>query len=182
MKSIQLSFVLVICVYLLGCASGAKMENMEFQGNQKTYPQTLKDNIEVAEVSGGKKTNPAWTSQISNEAFSGALKNTLISQGLFSVNGKYQLDVQMIKVEQPMFGFDLQVITEVRYTLSNRENSKVVMEEVISAPYTATVSDSFVATDRLRLANEGSAKQNIEYLLNKLSELKIDAQEISLAE
>jgi hypothetical protein len=44
------------------------------------------------------------------------------------------------------------------------------------------MSEAFAAIKRLRLANEGAGQKNIEMLLEKLSELKINQSEISLAE
>jgi len=78
-------------------------------------------------------------------------------------------------------GFDLKVTTQVRYVLSNKANNKTVLDETVTAAYTAGVSDAFMGTKRLRLANEGSAKKNIEGLLDKLSQLNIAPEEISLA-
>ncbi len=181
MKFIRVTFVLIICSYLWGCASGAKMENMVFHGEQKEYSGEMKENLGLGEVSGGEKTNPAWTSEIDNEAFSGAVKKSLKSQGLYSDNGKYQLEVKMLKVDQPLFGLNLEVTTHVRYILSNTDNGSVVFDDTVIAPHTAGVGDAFAAVKRLRLANEGSAQKNIEGLLNKLTELRIELQGISLA-
>ncbi|MBT8420204.1 MAG: hypothetical protein KJO08_05000 [Gammaproteobacteria bacterium] len=130
MKLTKLLFVLTIFLYLFGCASGAKIENMVFQENQKTYPDGLHKNMEVTKVSGGEKTNPLWTSEISNEAFLGALKESLLSQGLYSADGKLRLEVKMIKVDQPLFGLDFKVITHVRYILTNRIDNSVILERV----------------------------------------------------
>lgn len=182
MKYIKYMFVLVFCLYLWGCASGAKTENMVFHGNQKEYSGELQENLGLGEVSGGKKTNPAWTSEIDNDAFAGAVKESLRSQGLYADNGKYQLEVKMLKVDQPLFGLNLEVTTHVQYMLTNTESGAVVFDDTVVAPHTASVGDAFVAVKRLRLANEGSAKKNIEGLLNKLADLQIESQEISLAE
>jgi len=181
LKTLKILFVLIGCSYLWGCASGAKMENMVFQGDKKEYPSEIQENMGLGEVSGGTKTNPLWTSEIDSESFSGAVKESLKSQGLYSGNGKYQLEVKMLKVDQPLFGFNLKVTTHVQYTLTNSDSGAVVFDDTVIAPYTASVDDAFVAVKRLRLANEGSAQKNIEELLNKLSALRIESQEISLA-
>ncbi|MBU2713200.1 hypothetical protein KCG35_19210 [Zooshikella sp. WH53] len=154
---------------------------MIYQGEQKTYPKELKDNLEVSSVSGGEKTNPAWTSEIDNDAFSAAVKKSLSSQGLLSESGKYQLEVKMLKVDQPLFGFDMTVTTHVQYTLTDKTNNVTVLNETIVAPYTATVSDAFSGIKRLRLANEGSGKKNITGLLEKLSKLNISSHQISVS-
>ena len=143
------------------------MENMVFHGDQKKYSEEIQENLGLGQVSGGKKTNPAWTSEIDNEAFLGAVKESLKSQGLYSDNGKY--------------GLDLEVTAHVRYILTNVDSGEVIFDDTVITPHTAGVGDAFAAVKRLRLANEGSAKKNIEGLLNKLSDLRIDPQEISLA-
>lgn len=180
MKFIKLTIMVFACAYLWGCASGAKMENMVFHGDQNEYVDEIKQNMSLGEVSGGKKTNPAWTSEIDNESFSGAVKESLKSQGLYSDNGNYSLKVQMLEVDQPMFGMSFEVTTHVQYILTDVRNGKVVLDEVVVAPYTATMSDAFLGATRLRLANEGAAKKNIEGLPEKLSELDIKASQVWL--
>lgn len=180
MKILKLAFIFLVSAYLFGCASPAKMENMVYQGNQKAYPEQLRKNVDVSSVSGGKKTNPAWTSEIDDEAFSGALKQSLSAQGLLSDKGGYQLEARLLKVEQPMFGFDIKVTTHVQYILTDVKTNSVVLDKTVVSPYTATVGDAFAAVKRLRLANEGSGKKNIEGLLDKLSALKIRPKAITL--
>jgi hypothetical protein len=180
MKTIRLLMLVSLSAFLFGCASGAKMENMTYLESQKTYDKSLQNEIGVSDVSGGKDTNPAWTSEISNAAFYGALKASLSEQGLLSNSGKYSLKVYMKKVEQPLFGIDMTVTTHVTYVLTDTTNNTVVLDKTVVAPYTATIGDAFVGAQRLRLANEGSGKRNIEWLLEALSKLKIEPHEISL--
>ena len=181
MKLVKIALILTAAIYITGCASGAKIENMTYQGAQKSYSEDIKRNVGLSGVSGGEKTNPAWTSEISDEAFSGAVKNSLQAQGLLSDDGIYKLKVKLIKVDQPMFGLDLEVKTHVQYTLTNSTDNSVVFNETIVAPHTATIGDAFAAVKRLRLANEGSGMKNIEQFLEKLSELEISKSQISLA-
>ncbi|MCK7546665.1 hypothetical protein ACFPQA_06855 [Marinobacter koreensis] len=181
MRNARILAVLAAVLYLSGCASGAKMGNMVYEGPVKAYDTALQSNVNVANVSGGEDTNPAWTSEIDNDAFAGALKQSLRKQGLLSGSGRYQLEALLLEVDQPMFGLDFKVTTHVKYILTDRKNNgAVVLNETIVAPYTATVGDAFVAIKRLRLANEGSGKANIQNLLEKLSELKIQPGDISL--
>ncbi|MDO8827591.1 hypothetical protein [Methylophaga sp.] len=182
MKLAKMTLILAAMLYLSGCASGAKVENMAYQGAQKNYSEALKQSVEVGDVTGGKETNPLWTSEISSEAFSSAVKQSLSDQGLLSENGRYKLTVNMLSVEQPFMGFDLEVTTYVQYSLVDSQDNSVVFKETIIAPYTATMNDAFAAVKRLRLANEGAGQKNIEMLLEKLSELKITKNQISLAE
>ncbi|WP_028864032.1 hypothetical protein [Psychromonas aquimarina] len=182
MKVIKSTLAIATCLYLAGCASGAQLQNMVYQGEQKVYPAEVQNNLALSSVSGGEETNPVWTSEISDEAFSGAIKQSLLKQGLFSDDGKYSLAVKMVEIDQPSFGFDMTVTTKVQYTLTETLSGVVVLDEAVVAPHTATVGDAFSGVERLRLANEGSGKKNIELLLEKLAELKIENNQITLVQ
>jgi hypothetical protein len=183
MTTFRVLTITALIIILGGCASGAKKENMDFLSTEKqySYDDALKNDVGLSSVSGGEDTNPLWTSEISNEDFTGAVRMSLKSQGLLSPKGRYTLKVNLIKVDQPLFGLDLTVTTHVKYILTDSKNNTVLVDETVDAPYTATFSDSMIAMTRLQLANEGSGKLNIQGLLEKLSALKIDANEISLA-
>jgi hypothetical protein len=180
MQAIKKIVILAAVAYLAGCASGAKMEGMVPSKSQQQYESALKANVEVASVSGGEKTNPAWTSEIGGDEFKGALEEGLKAQGLLATSGKYKLKVEMVKVDQPMIGLDLTVTTHVKYTLTDSASGAKVFEETIVAPHTATFGDSAMAVKRLRLANEGSGKKNIDLFLDKLAALKIKKEQVSL--
>jgi hypothetical protein len=77
---------------------------------------------------------------------------------------------------------DFKVTTEVEYTLVEKASGKVLFRETLRTPFTAGVGDAFVAVKRLRLANEGAAKENIAALLKRLSALKVDASQVSLSQ
>ena len=183
MNIIKLSAILLSIAFLYGCASGAKMENMIYDGtsiDKSQFDRSLKQQVSVDTVSGGEETNPMWTSEISNEAFSGAVKQSLNNMGLLAPKGRYQLNVKLLNVDQPLFGFDMTVTTNVQYTLTDIKTGRVIFDRKVSAAHTATVSDAFVAITRLRLANEGSGKKNIEALLKHLLRLKIKPGNISM--
>lgn len=183
MKKLKYLLFTILIIALGGCASGAKKEKMAYLSSDKqySYDSTIKKNVGLSSVSGGEKTNPLWTSEISNEAFTGAVKLSLESQGLLSENGRYKLEVSLLKVDQPAFGLDMTVTTSVKYVLTDSKNNTTLIDATIDAPYTATFSDAFAGMVRLQLANEGSGKKNIQGLLVKLSTLKIDVSEISIA-
>lgn len=183
MKVIKLLAVIAASTYLFGCAAGAKQENIAYRSYQQvTYAQELNQNVSLDSVSGGRATNPAWTSEISNGAFHGALRDSLAAQNLYSDTGRYKLQASLVGVDQPLFGFDMTVTTRIRYTLVDTQTNQVLLEEVIAAPHTATTGDAFVGTTRLRLANEGSAKKNIQNFLDRLAQLKIEPNQVSLVQ
>ena len=183
MNYLKIALISLAIITLGGCATGAKLENMTYTDSsyfEKTFDSELKNDVQVSQVTGGEKTNPAWTSEISNDAFKGALKNSLKSQGLYSESGKYALSAQLIRVDQPLFGLDFTVTTNINYKLIDTTSNQVLINETIIAPYTATVGDAFIAIERLRLANEGSGKENIKFLMKKLNDLNISPNAIAI--
>ena len=183
MKDFKIFFVICVSIMLLGCASSAKIEGMAYEneyGLKFLFDKRLHENVVVNDVSGGQITNPLWTSEISNEEFKLALKLSLKTQHLYSASGRYRLDAQLLEVKQPVFGLSFTVITKVKYTILDNRYGKVVLDKVVVADYTATMGDSFWGIKRLRLANEGSAKNNIEKLIRSLSIKQVEAGKLSL--
>ncbi len=155
-KALRLLLLIGLSGVLFGCASGAKVENMSYMEAKHRYADALEANVGVNDVSGGTETNPLWTSEISNDAFRQAVKDSLSSQGLLSESGNYDLAIQLLEVKQPIMGFDLTVTTRIRYVLTDKSSDEVVMDEMIITPHTSTMADAFAAVKRLRLANEGA--------------------------
>ncbi len=181
MKIFNAVLVSVLTLTLYGCASPAKFENMAHtQASGRVFDNALKKEVTVKPVQGGEDTNPLWTSEISSESFQKAVEQSLASNGLLSKSGRYKLKVILAKIDQPLFGLDLTVTTHVNYVLVDSKTDKIIFNELVVTPYTATFSDAAFAVKRLRLANEGAGKKNIEGLLKKLSNVKINKRDISL--
>ena len=181
MKKMNILLVAVLSLVVLGCASASKKESMINVPTDTGYKfePVLEKNIGVSAVSGGKKTNPAWTSEIDDAAFKGALADSLKLRGLLAeTGGKYQLEVKMLSVKQPLMGLDMTVGTKIQYILKDSASGKVVFDKTIDAEHTATMGDAFAGVKRLRLANEGSAKANIGKFIEELKKLK--ASDISV--
>ena len=45
MKRVKKALVIATSLYLVGCASGAQVENMVYQGEQKSYPTAVQNNL-----------------------------------------------------------------------------------------------------------------------------------------
>lgn len=162
-----------------GCATPAKVESMEVSGVNPGTVNTssgLRDRVGVTKVIGGEETNPLWTSEISSEGFRQALERSLRNAGLLAAlqgASKYALEADLKKVDQPLVGVDMTVVTTVHYVLKERESGVLIWEGDIVSPYTATFSQAFMGFERLRVANEGSAKKNISDLIEKLYSLDV---------
>jgi len=157
-----------------GCATPSKPDEMV--ATPATVVHRNSDSVSVA-VSGGKETNPMWTSQISSDAFAEALRDSIQKSGLFGSvtdgGGSYKLNAFLGKVDQPLFGLSMTVKMEVSYTLVDTRSGKTVWQKDIASQYTAHPSDAFVAVKRLRLANEGAARANIQQAIAEMSTLSL---------
>ena len=162
---------------LAGCASGARSTAMVPQIPALVHQNT--DSVSVS-VIGGKKTDPLWASQVSNEDFQNALTQAITNSKLFSTvlpmgSGKYVLEIRLLKLKQPLLGFDMMVVATTDWALySGAPNSNAIWSDTISRDYTATVGDALMGVERLRLANEGAIRETIKAGLQELSQIALE--------
>lgn len=175
MKHNLLSYALVALtsVLLSACASGSRYEMMVVPSDSElTAPAKFKNNISIVDIAGGKETNPLLLSKVSNEAFAKALEVSLENNGYLSADGKYGLDAELLGLEQPVFGFDFTVDSIVNYNLTTKKGNSVVFKDTIKSKGTATVGDSLLGVERLKMANEKSVQNNIKDFLKTLALMK----------
>ena len=165
-----------ICLLLAlsACAIPAKPENMTVTAPtlERWQDPGLANAVYLDEVRGGEPTDPLWTSEVGNEEFRQALADSLRKRGYLSETPEgsaYLLRANLLGVSQPIFGFEFEVTTHVNYELIVKESDAPYMLETISAAYTADMGDAFFGVQRLRLANEGAIRANIEAFLEKLA-------------
>lgn len=183
LRRVALGLSVVSAIWLVGCATPASSTNMTLRAAEATEvrqrtPEALKGNVALRDVTGGKETNPAWVSNVSSSEFERALEESLRSVGMLSSNrqtGRYQLVAHLEKLDQPFAGFDMTVTSTVGYSLVERSTGKAVWQKSLVTPYTAKMGDAFVGSERLRLANEGTIRQNISQLIAELQQLKVTA-------
>lgn len=169
----------VVAIILLGfalsaCAAGARTGAMVADVQTGTIigeENPLRKSVELSSVEGGKDTNPLWTSEVGGEEFSAALRQSLALHAILADGegeGKYILKADLLKVKQPLMGFNLTVKSDVHYTLTETESGKVLFDEEIHAEYTAKMGDALLGAKRLQIANEGSIQKNIATLIEML--------------
>jgi len=184
MTYLRLLLACALIALCAGCASPAQVSGMSVatdQAKTAAYDSGLHHNVQLSEVNGGDKTNPLWTSEIDGPDFGAALKQSLANAELLGDgSAPYGLRANLLRVDQPIFGLNFEVTSEVEYTLIESRTSKVLWREIIRTPFTAGIGDSVIGIKRLRLANEGSARANITALLKRLGELNVDARQVSL--
>lgn len=125
--------------------------------------------VTTVSVSGGQETNPLWTAEVSNDAFKTALESSLTAAGYMGTEGRpLTVTAALIELKKPFAGLDLTVTSQVRYTVSSADRS--IFDETVSATGTASMGDALMATERLRMANEKSMKENIREFLRRFRE------------
>jgi hypothetical protein len=169
-------FVLVAGLAVGGCASAAKPEAMLARMSAPVHQSQFDVNVTVI---GGKETSQMRGSQISDQDFAEALQDSIIQSGLFrraTADGvaAYKLQAVIVGMNQPTFGASRTVSMEVNYTLARTNPKEVVWQKAVTSTYTAPFSEAFIGATRLRKANEGSARKNIEQAINEMSQLRLD--------
>jgi len=173
MKNIIIKSAAIISLSVLatGCAMPAATENMIIHPAASKIPvsQKYKGAMAVRDVTGGEETNPLWTSQVDNASFKEALEKSLAEIGYNAPDGKkprYFIDADLRSLDQPFIGLDFDVSANVVY---NVEKNGVKTKYPINAVGTASVSDAFIAVERLKIANERAIKENIKYFFTTIA-------------
>lgn len=173
------SFALLGCSYLLffaGCAARASRMIPSSYDLTNKHPCTVK-----VEVVGGRETHPLWTSQISDSAFTEALRRAILKSGVFVAAVKderpdYLLDVTILHYDQPVIGpkigmgFDVNMVT--RWELSKAGEYKRVWMDTVSTTYKTKLCEA-ILEGRLRKANEGVVRENIKEAIRRLSQIQL---------
>lgn len=164
-------FTIIVAAYILvGCATPASQQAMTVNASDISVntSEKLKEQVLIRSVTGGKDTNPLWTSQVDSQSFKAALEQSLAAIGYKtnSASAKYKIDANLQDLNQPGFGLTFNVQSTVAYTVATDARTNNVP---ITATGTATPSDAIIATERLKIANERSIKENIKAFINRLT-------------
>ena len=150
---------------LAGCVSGARSTALTAPATAKSLARNdeyIYHAVGVGSVGGGKDSDVVAGSQISSANFRKALENSLDLSGLLaSGEPKIVVDAAIEQVDQEVFDINLDVATTVFYRARRVSNGAIVYEKRITTNYEARFSESFVRSERFRLANEGSGRANI---------------------
>ncbi|PXY45396.1 hypothetical protein DMB68_11990 [Flavobacterium hydrophilum] len=143
------------------------------------------DKIFVKPVIGGEETSPFGISKISNKNFGEAFKKSILHSNAFSkisnaTNDDWIIEISIISVDKPKFGFNFTVKTIIDYKLYYK--NKLVFSKKIDQSGKATFSDATIGQKRVRIANEFSAKKNIKSLFESLNEITLDEMDLHSAE
>lgn len=137
-----------------------------------TAASPYRNAIGVGTVSGGRGAAPLWTARVGNAEFREALGQALANAGLAAVQGgRYRLDADLQKLEEPFAGFAMTVEATIAYKLADSTSGAVVYQNTITTPATATMDDALDGLARMRIANERAIRANLRRLVEELSAL-----------
>ena len=163
-------------VLVAGCATASQPAAMTPAAVVITqrHPQVV-----AVKVIGGSVTSATGMSKISNEDFESALRRAIAQSGVFAevaapTVASCHLDVVIARLEQPFWGASLKVTLETNWTLRRRGETAPVWEKAITSTYTARAGEAFAGVTRLRLANEGAARLNIEEAIRQISRVNLE--------
>ncbi len=159
-------------LFLGGCATPAQSNAMvpTSLGPVTKHPESLS-----VSVTGGSETSAAGASQISSADFAAALSQSIQQSGLFAKiipagqSGDYQLQVAIVRLQQPMFGFSMTATIETSWTLTRLSDHAAIWRKAITTSHTAKAGEAFAGVTRLRLATEGAARDNIQDAITQMS-------------
>ncbi|HUR58055.1 MAG TPA: hypothetical protein VM029_10130 [Opitutaceae bacterium] len=162
-------------LFLGGCATASQSAAMVAKPPTAVtkHPESLS-----VTVTGGSETSAMTASKISDADFAEAIKASVTQSGLFakvaaSDASDYHLDVQIVRLVQPMFGASFTVTMETSWFLRRRSDLNIVWQKGITSNFTATMGDAVVGVTRLRLANEGAARANIQDAITQLGAIAL---------
>lgn len=153
------------------CASAARPDAMTVLPSsiQVAQPQDFAHRgLKISNVNGGTSTNPLWTSQVSTQDFRIALEESLRGANYLGseTNAPLALTASLLDLKQPLAGFDMSVTSTVRYSVTDGAGG-MIFDETVSAVGTARMGEAFAGTERLRLANEYSIRENIKSFIER---------------
>jgi hypothetical protein len=160
--------MVVLAFFAPGLAACATQQAMTVASGAVANPSPKYRNaIAVRSVSGGQVMNVLTVPGVANEPLKAALESTLAANGYLAQSStpKFYLDAEILNLDQPLIGLDLDVTADVTYKISG---TGAAAAYPIKTRGRATFSDSPIAADRMRIANERAMHQNIEQFLQAL--------------
>lgn len=85
---------------------------------------------------------------------------------------RFSLDAFLVEMKRPAGGLTFKVDAIIRYKITSNPDGAVLFDDVLIGSHTARFDDAFIATNRMRLANQGAVRANIAALLSRLNELE----------
>jgi uncharacterized protein YcfL len=160
---------------LVGCSTPATRGAMTPQGIvvSKHNPYSVH-----VQTSGGAETSATSGSNISDAELKASIEDIVIQSKVFKsivqgAGGDYELSVRVVSLSKPLFGATFTVEMEAAWSLTKQADRSVLMRKSVKSSGKATMGEAFVGANRLRMAVENAARDNISQGLMAVGELKL---------
>ncbi|MFA6265213.1 MAG: hypothetical protein WC670_05800 [Pseudolabrys sp.] len=162
MKFLKMMLALALAASVAACATSQGMSVGAVGNSLPKYRHA----VEVRSVTGGAMMNVLTQPGVSNGPLKEALETSLRANGyLASGRARYFIDAEIKNLDQPIIGLELDVSAVVTYKVSGAGTSA---SYPVRSEGKATLADSPIAADRLRIANERAMQDNIRQFLRAL--------------
>ncbi|MFY7865118.1 hypothetical protein [Roseateles sp.] len=168
---------------LAGCGTPTEPPNLALSAADSLQmrgwvPERLRSQVVLSPVIGGQPTGMFWGSKISNAALQEALDSSLRSTGMLALSpgaGNYQLDAQLVELEQPFIGVNVKVVVTIAYTAVEKRSGTVLYQRRLRSQYVAEFGSAMLdPNERLRLASEGAVRNNVNLMMRDLIALALN--------
>ncbi len=184
---LMLALVLGLLFGLAGCGTATDPPSLALTSQESLQmrgwvPDRLRGQILLSPVTGGQPTggmwDSMWGSKLSNRALQEAIEESLRATGMLALRpgtGNYQMEVQLIELEQPIIGLNTRVAVTLAYTVLVKRSDTVVYQRRLRSAYVAEFTSAMVdPNERLRLATEGAVRSNVNLMLRDLIALALN--------
>ena len=170
----QICLLVVTSLFVLSACATASLPSQMAASPNTTPTATSSEpgyhQMRVVQVQGGRKTSPLGESDVSNSDFKAALEASLRTSGLMQdddAQAHLNLTASIIDLKRPIAGFNMTVISKVRYTVVQVGSTDPVFDQTIAASGTASFGSALLGVERLRKANEAAMQANIASFLTQ---------------
>jgi hypothetical protein len=157
--------VIVLALMAPGLAACATQQGMTVDNSAVVnVSPKYRNAIAVRSVTGGRMMNALTVMGVENEPLKAALESSLAASGYLARSGtpKFYVDAEIINLDEPLIGLDMDVTADVTYRVSG---AGAAATYPIKSTARATFSDSPLGADRVRIANERAMQENIRQFL-----------------
>ena len=124
--------------------------------------------IVIGGVTGGERTTLISNSKVSDESFREALTTSLRLNALLSdqTDDDYIVFAEIQKVEQPVLQINFTTHASVSYRVVATKGGAELYAQTVDSSSEATLGDTIIRQERIRIATEGAMRENIGIFLN----------------
>jgi hypothetical protein len=174
--AVRLALMIAVVGTVSACVAPARMVPEQTLLPSDSLDSPFREAIVISKVGGGERMSFLFIPKVGNDELKEALRLSLEQDGFLSTadtTAPFRLEAFLIELKQPSSGFTMIVYSLIRYKLTRSSDDQVVYDDIITASYRATMGDSWVGGQRMKIATERAIQANIAAFLKELHSLDI---------